>query len=286
MPETATLQVQGRTYNLPVVVGTENEVAVDISKLRAESGVITLDDGYSNTGSCKSAITFIDGEQGILRYRGIPIEQIAEHSTFAETAWLLIYGELPTAESAAVLEQPPDQARDAPRGALQALRRVPGAGPPDGHPLGDGERGELLQPRRHQDGEPGDVPGRGGAPAVSKTRTIAAAAYKTSIGQPLDLPEAAPRLLLELPAHDVLDPVQGLRAGSGRRRRAAAHPGAPRRPRAELLDEHGPDGGVERREPVRQLRGRRLRAVGPAARRRERRGASRCCSTSTTAASR
>ena len=98
MPETATLQVQGKTYTLPVVIGTENEVAVDISKLRAESGVITLDDGYGNTGSCRSAITFIDGEKGILRYRGIPIERIAEYSTFPEAAWLLIYGELPTAE--------------------------------------------------------------------------------------------------------------------------------------------------------------------------------------------
>ena len=97
MSDTATLQVGGNTYNLPVAVGSENEVAVDISKLRAESGVITLDDGYGNTGSCRSAITFIDGEKGILRYRGIPIEQIAENSTFAETAWLLIYGELPTA---------------------------------------------------------------------------------------------------------------------------------------------------------------------------------------------
>ena len=85
MPETATLQLQGKSYNLPVVIGSEGEIAVDIQKLRAESGAITLDDGYSNTGSCKSAITFIDGENGILRYRGIPIEQIAEHSTFAET---------------------------------------------------------------------------------------------------------------------------------------------------------------------------------------------------------
>lgn len=87
---------EGKTVDLPVVVGTENEVAFDISKLRSATGCITLDDGYGNTGSCESSITFIDGEEGILRYRGIPIEILAEKSTFIETAWLLIYGKLPT----------------------------------------------------------------------------------------------------------------------------------------------------------------------------------------------
>lgn len=87
---------EGKQVELPVVVGTENEVAFDISKLRAATGCITLDDGYANTGSCESAITFIDGEAGILRYRGIPIEVLAEKSSFIETAWLLIYGKLPT----------------------------------------------------------------------------------------------------------------------------------------------------------------------------------------------
>ncbi|MBK9120369.1 MAG: citrate synthase [Phycisphaerales bacterium] len=97
MGEQATLTYAGKPYTLPVVVGTENERAVDITKLRSESGLITLDDGYGNTGSCESSITFIDGEQGILRYRGYPIEELAEHSTFPETAYLLIFGELPTA---------------------------------------------------------------------------------------------------------------------------------------------------------------------------------------------
>ncbi len=82
--------------DLPVVTGTEGESAVDIGHLRAETGLITLDPGYGNTGSCTSAITFLDGEQGILRYRGYPIEQLAERSTFLEVAYLLIYGELPT----------------------------------------------------------------------------------------------------------------------------------------------------------------------------------------------
>jgi citrate synthase len=95
MNETANLELDGKSYHLPVVSGTENEQAIDISKLRSETGYITLDDGYGNTGSCKSSITFIDGEQGILRYRGIPIEELAERSTFVETAYLLIFGRLP-----------------------------------------------------------------------------------------------------------------------------------------------------------------------------------------------
>jgi citrate synthase len=96
MPEKARLQLGEKTIDLPVVVGTENERAVDISALRAQTGYITLDDGYGNTGACQSAITFIDGEQGILRYRGIPIEEMAEHSDFIEAAYLVIWGELPT----------------------------------------------------------------------------------------------------------------------------------------------------------------------------------------------
>ena len=96
MSDKATLTYGGKTLELPVVVGTENERGVDIQNLRAQSGLITLDDGYANTGSCVSHITFIDGEKGILRYRGYPIEQLAEHSTFIETAYLIIFGELPT----------------------------------------------------------------------------------------------------------------------------------------------------------------------------------------------
>jgi citrate synthase len=95
-PATASLTVGEKTVQLPTTVGTENEHAIDISQLRQETGYITLDHGYMNTGSCLSAITFLDGEQGILRYRGIPIEQIAERSNFIETAYLLIYGKLPT----------------------------------------------------------------------------------------------------------------------------------------------------------------------------------------------
>jgi citrate synthase len=95
MTRKATLTFDGRTIELPVVEGTEGELGLDISELRSRTGLITLDPGYGNTGACTSAITFIDGEKGILRYRGIPIEQLAKRSTFTETAWLLIHGRLP-----------------------------------------------------------------------------------------------------------------------------------------------------------------------------------------------
>src|SRR3954462_1083725 len=96
MPRTAILTFEGRTVELPVVEGSEGELAVDITRLRAEAGLITLDPGLGNTGACRSAITFIAGEAGNLRHRGIPIEQLAERSSFVEAAWLLIYGRLPS----------------------------------------------------------------------------------------------------------------------------------------------------------------------------------------------
>jgi citrate synthase len=96
MDKTAELILDGKSCKLPIVEGSERERAVDISALRNHTGYITLDDGYANTGSCQSAITFIDGEQGILRYRGIPIEELAEKSTFIEVAHLIIMGRLPS----------------------------------------------------------------------------------------------------------------------------------------------------------------------------------------------
>jgi len=91
-----TLQYNDKNYEYPVTVGTEQEPGIDISKLRGQTGLVTLDPGFVNTASCTSAITFLDGEKGILRYRGYAIDQLAEKSTFLEVAWLLIYGELPT----------------------------------------------------------------------------------------------------------------------------------------------------------------------------------------------
>ncbi|RFC54996.1 citrate synthase [Brumimicrobium aurantiacum] len=96
MSETAKLEIGGKTHEFPVITGTENEKAIDIKTLRGTTGYITIDPGFKNTGSTQSAITYLDGENGILRYRGYPIEQLAEKATFLEVAYLLIYGELPT----------------------------------------------------------------------------------------------------------------------------------------------------------------------------------------------
>jgi citrate synthase len=98
MSKTAILELDGKRYEFPVIVGTENEVAVDINKLRDLSGAITMDPGYKNSGSCQSEITFLDGEEGILRYRGYAIEDLADKAGFLEVSYLLIFGELPTAK--------------------------------------------------------------------------------------------------------------------------------------------------------------------------------------------
>ncbi|MEY3501475.1 MAG: citrate (Si)-synthase [Bacteroidota bacterium] len=96
MSKVAVLELEGKKYEFPVIVGSENEVAIDINKLRDLSGAITLDPGYKNSGSCKSEITFLDGEEGILRYRGYAIEDLADKANFLEVSYLLIFGELPT----------------------------------------------------------------------------------------------------------------------------------------------------------------------------------------------
>ena len=95
MSKIAKLKINGSVYELPLVKGSEGEIGVDISKLRSESGLITLDKGFKNTGSTKSSITFLNGEEGILRYRGYSIEELSLHSTYLEVAYLLIYGDLP-----------------------------------------------------------------------------------------------------------------------------------------------------------------------------------------------
>jgi len=104
MSKTAILEFDGKKYEFPVIVGSENEAAIDIEKLRALTGAITLDSGYKNSGSCKSDITFLDGEEGILRYRGYAIEDLAEKSDFLEVSYLVIFGELPTKSQLAQFE--------------------------------------------------------------------------------------------------------------------------------------------------------------------------------------
>ena len=104
MSKTAILEFDGQKYEFPVLVGSENEPAIDIDKLRALTGAITLDPGYKNSGSCKSEITFLDGEEGILRYRGYAIEDLADKANFLEVSYLVIFGELPTKTQLAQFE--------------------------------------------------------------------------------------------------------------------------------------------------------------------------------------
>jgi citrate synthase len=128
----AKLDLGEKTIELPIVVGSEGEKAIDIRKLRAETGFITLDNGYMNTGACESAITFLDGEEGILRYRGYPIEELSEKATFIEVAYLLIYGKN---ASATELKTFADQIKA--NGKLpEGLKKIVDQFPKDAHPMG------------------------------------------------------------------------------------------------------------------------------------------------------
>jgi citrate synthase len=185
--DTAKLKLGDKEFDLPVIVGTEDEHGVDISKLRAQSGYITLDDGYGNTGSCKSAITFIDGEKGILRYRGIPIEQLAEHSTFIETAMLLMYGELPSQEHLKKFRAQLTEHEMLHEGLHKSFDGFPS----NGHPMAI-LSAMINAVSCYHPGvmtmEDDSTFEAAAARLISKVRTIAAAAYKTSIGEPIIYP--------------------------------------------------------------------------------------------------
>ncbi|MDA7803333.1 citrate synthase [Crocinitomix sp.] len=132
MSEVAKLELDGKIFELPIITGSENEKAMDISKLRAESGYITLDRGFKNTGSCLSAITFLDGEKGILRYRGYPIEQLAESASFLEVTYLILKGELPTSEQLKNFEETIDNHTL----VHEDMKRFFEAYPAQAHPMG------------------------------------------------------------------------------------------------------------------------------------------------------
>jgi citrate synthase len=192
MPETAKLSIGDTSYDLPVVVGTEGERGLDISRLRDSSSHIVLDGGYNNTGECRSAITYVDGERGILRYRGIPIEQLAEKSTFLETAWLLIYGELPTHEQLKCWSALFTKHEMIHEGLYHHFDGFPATG----HPMAIlsamiNAAGCYDPSLMEMEASPGAFQ-LSAARLMSKLRTIAAAAYKTSIGQPIVYPK--PRL--------------------------------------------------------------------------------------------
>ena len=132
MSKIATLELEGKKYEFPVIVGSENETAIDIEKLRALTGAITLDPGYKNSGSCKSDITFLDGEEGILRYRGYSIESLAEKANFLEVSYLVIFGELPTKEQLTKFEN------DIHKHTLvhEEMKNIVNGFPKSAHPMG------------------------------------------------------------------------------------------------------------------------------------------------------
>jgi citrate synthase len=176
------VQFEGRSLRCPVVRGSEGELAIDVTRLRADLGVITLDPGYANTGACRSAITFIDGDKGILRYRGYPIEQLAEKSSFLEVAWLLIHGELPTAAQMKDLRH-----RVTHHTMLhENFRQFFHALPKDAHPMPvcAAAVGALATFYQDPESEDDDSAIR----LIAKMPTIAACSYKHSIGQPFMYP--------------------------------------------------------------------------------------------------
>ncbi|MDD4102633.1 MAG: citrate synthase [Kiritimatiellae bacterium] len=188
--ETATLTFRGKTFDFPVLTGTENEVAIDISKLRKHTGAVALDYGYVNTGACKSAITYLDGEQGILRYRGYPVEDLAQNSRFVEVAYLLINGRMPDKNEreqwSALLNRHSMMHED--------MRHFFYSYPERAHPMAilsamvvslSTFYPELSQ---HRPEEPDEAINIAATRLMSKMRTIAAFSYKKSIGEPFVYP--------------------------------------------------------------------------------------------------
>ena len=191
MGEQATIKLEGKEVTYPVITGSEGEKAIDASSFRKDTGYITYDDGYGNTGSCKSAITFINGEKGILRYRGYPIEELAEKSNFLESSYLIIYGELPKKEQLANFrslilgnasihqsmhhhfEGFPDTSH--PMAMLSAMLNSLGCYYPS-----------MASNNRQQDLEHFD---EATAILISKVRTLAAMSYRMKTGQPFIYPK-------------------------------------------------------------------------------------------------
>jgi citrate synthase len=189
MAETATLTFRGKSIELPVKIGTENEIGVDISSLRAKTGLITLDDSYGNTGSCESGITFIDGETGILRYRGYPIEELAEHASFVEVAYLLIFGELPTPPQLTEFRQLLTDFQFIHEDLKHTLAGFPPSAPPMAILSAMINAASCFEPsllETHDDHATLEMAAR----LMSRVRTIAAASYKKHKGRPIMYPRS------------------------------------------------------------------------------------------------
>ncbi len=187
MPKHVILKFGDQELELPVVEGTEGEIGIDISQLRAKTGMVTLDNGYMNTGACESSVTFLDGERGILRYRGIPIEDLAENSTFVETSFLLIYGRLPT------LKELVRFTTSLTRHTMihEDMKRLYDGFPRDAHPMAILSSAVATLSTFYQDGASLDSQDHLELSIfrlLAKIPTIAAFAYKKSIGQPFIYP--------------------------------------------------------------------------------------------------
>ncbi len=189
MVKSAQLSINGNTFELPVVEGSEHELAIDIGKLRGQSGIITLDPGYKNTGATTSAITFLNGEEGILRYRGYSIEELAEKSTFIEVAYLLIYGELPNAEELGKFQN----AIKYHTLVHEDIKTILTGFPSNAHPMGvlsslvtslTAFYPESLDPNRSKKEVDLSI-----ARIIAKLPTFAAWTYKNQVGQPVNYPK-------------------------------------------------------------------------------------------------
>ncbi|MBD81083.1 MAG: citrate (Si)-synthase [Crocinitomicaceae bacterium] len=189
MGDTASISYNGETYEFPVIEGTENEKGIDISKLRASTGLVTLDLGFKNTGSTKSAITYLDGENGILRYRGYSIEDLAENSSFLEVSYLVIFGELPTKEQFEKFN------RDITQHTLvhEEIKNILDGFPSNAHPMGvlsalisslTAFYPSSLDPNRSADEVYMSI-----IRIVAKLPTIAAWAFKNELGHPVNYPD-------------------------------------------------------------------------------------------------
>jgi citrate synthase len=189
MSEIAQLKIGDKTYDLPVIEGTENEKALDISKLRDLTGYVTLDVGYKNTGATKSAITFLDGELGVLKYRGYPIEQLAENSTFIEVAYLLIYGSLPTQEQLDKFQS------EINRHTLvhEDMKKFFDGFPSKSHPMGQLSSliGALaaFNPESLEPGLSPEIVDLEIHKLIAKMSTIVSWIYKKSLGHPVNYPQ-------------------------------------------------------------------------------------------------
>ncbi len=187
MATNASIQLPDTTIELPIVEGSEGEKAIDITNLRAKTGYVTLDTGYMNTGACQSKITFIDGEQGILRYRGIPIDTLAEKSTFVETAYLLMYGKLPTSNE---LNSFTDRVR---RHTMlhEDIKSFYNGFPRDAHPMAmlASVVSSLSTFYQQDEGTQEEIFDRSAVRLLAKLPTITSYAYKKSIGQPFIYPD-------------------------------------------------------------------------------------------------